>query len=287
MSIYLNVMTMTIFLILVLFLMLQNPTTVSEQTLIACSLWFQVLLPTMFPCFVVIDVLAQTPWITKISNLLFPFFKRLFHIQHRWSSFIILICFLCGAPASTKIISDSIENHSISKTEGESLICAFSFLSLPYCLFVGRAFQLSILLMYVLFIIIAAAWMWIFNNNENDSREYLESTDHAYLYLFFNSLKKNTSILLNILGILIIFKVLLSLLIPNQLFIYPYFEILGGLSALVKTSSFTKMIAGSSLGFLGLSIHFQILSIVSEVRYTRFLLSRILFGLSGALLFLL
>lgn len=93
------------------------------------------------------------------------------------------------------------------------------------------------------------------------------------------SIPKNTTIVLNILGILIVFRVLIGLFFDASFLFYPYLEILGGFSQ--KPS---PVIFYSALNFLGFSIHLQIYSIYSAISYRDFLFARLFFTLTGLIL---
>ncbi|MDE5715742.1 MAG: hypothetical protein K2I42_06370, partial [Anaeroplasmataceae bacterium] len=127
---------MTIFLILILILLISNPNIVSLEVYNASILWFTVLLPTMYPSFVIIDMIYYMPLIHRLSLAIYKPFRVLFHISSPKSVFIILISFICGAPASTKMISAAYDNNEISKEESINLVCAFSTLSLPYTILI-------------------------------------------------------------------------------------------------------------------------------------------------------
>lgn len=270
---------MTIVLIIILVLLMTSPNIVAYEVMNATILWFTVLVPTMFPSFVTIDLIENMPLVKKISIWIYPVFKKIFKINSPKSAFIILLSLLCGAPASTKMIQNSLENNQISEKEAQNLICAFSTLSMPYTLMICRTNHISALLYYLLFLILAILWMQLTNKKE-DITYHDSSLKTDYLKCFLNSIHKNTLILVNILGILILFKVLMGLLFKNEPIFYPYFEILGGLS---KTNH--KLIVLTSLGFLGFSVHLQIYSIFENLKYRKFLLSRIYFSLLGLLIF--
>lgn len=273
-------MPMTLILLWILFLLITSPQLVAQEVVSAAQIWFTVLVPTMYPSFVVIDMIENMPFIQRLSNWMFPVFKWLFHIHSPKSAFIILMSLLCGAPASTKLIQNSTSQQLISKTESENLICAFSTLSMPYTLMICQRNQLSIVLYYLLFGMLAAIWMWLFNKKEEKTKTPVLVTS-SYLNCFLNSIQKNIQILVNILGILVIFKVLLKLIFQNEILFFPYFEILGGLS---QTNH--KLVVLTALGFLGFSVHLQIYSILEEFNYRKFLFSRIYFCLLGLLVFL-
>lgn len=271
---------MTILILFILYLLITSPNLVANEVVAASHLWFTILLPTMYPSFVFIDLLEQMPLVHKFSRFLFPVFKVLFKINSPKSAFIILISLLCGAPASTKIIYHSYATNQISKLEYENLICTFSTLSLPYTILISNQVHFSIGLYYLFYIVLASIYMHLFNKKEDISSIKTSSSSFSFLNFFFESIQKNTRILFNILGILIIFKVLISLLFKNEFIFYPYFEILGGLSITNH-----KLITLTALGFLGFSLHLQILSILDTLNYPKFLASRIYFCLLGVLAF--
>lgn len=268
---------MTIFLLFILYLLITNPTVVAQEVYQASILWFTVLLPTMYPSFVILDLIYYMPLIHKISLKLVKPFALLFNIHSSKGVFLILLSLLCGAPASTKLISTAYEQEEISKSEYENLICAFSTLSLPYTCLILKKLNFSILLYYSFFLLLSILWMKCFQKRKKIT---IQNTTFSkdYITLFFSSIKKNTDILFNILGILIIFRVLIRLIFPENFLLYPYLEILGGLN-----TTNTSWIILSALGFLGLSVHLQILSISKKFNYLKFLGSRILFSLLGLL----
>ncbi|MDE5855936.1 MAG: hypothetical protein K2H06_02715, partial [Anaeroplasmataceae bacterium] len=139
---------MTIILLFILYLLIANPSIVASEVLNACQMWLTVLLPIMYPSFVVIDFIEHMPLVTKISKILYKPFKYIFHIHNEKSAFLILFSLLCGSPASTKLFQASYEKNEITKKECQNLICAFSTLSLPYTLMLCNTFSIFIPLYY-------------------------------------------------------------------------------------------------------------------------------------------
>ena len=263
---------MTIILLFVLYLLITNPNLVAEEIVNACQMWFSVLLPIMYPSFVVIDFIEHMPLVTKLSKILYKPFKYIFHIHNEKSAFLILFSLLCGSPASTKLFQASYERNEITKKECNNLICAFSTLSLPYTLMLCNKFSILVPLYYVAFLFLAAVWMHLFNKKES-SKQISEFEPIAYLKFFFSSIQKNIQIVLQILGILIIFRVLIKVIFRNNLIFYPFLEILGGLQ-----STTHPLIAVMAMGFLGISEHLQILSIAEDVPYSKLFFTRVYFS---------
>ncbi|MDE7263952.1 MAG: hypothetical protein K2N64_04765, partial [Anaeroplasmataceae bacterium] len=197
---------MTILLFFILYLLITQPSIVSEEVMAACQIWLTVLLPIMYPSFVVIDFIEYMPFVNWISKFLFKPFHFIFRIHHEKSAFLILFSLLCGSPASTKIFKSSYERNEISKKEYQNLVYAFSTLSLPYTLMLCEKFLILVPLYYTLLLILAAIWMHIFNKKETiETKSQVEPI--SYLKFFFSSIQKNIQIVLQILGILIIFRV--------------------------------------------------------------------------------
>lgn len=269
---------MTIFLIIVLIFLITNPQIVSQEVYNASYLWFSVLLPTMYPSFVILDLIETMPLTLKFSKLLFPIFRLIFKINYQKSAFIIILSFLCGAPASTKVIKNCLERNEISKSEADNLICAFSFLSLPYTILICSSIKVSLLLFYPLLALIASLYMQIFNKKTTNNLQ-INFVKEKLAQTFFSSLKKNIDIVINILGILVIFRVIIKLFFKESFILYPYLEILGGLAQ--NNNNFITL---SALGFLGISIHLQIINIY-PIKYSKFFISRFPFLLLGVLAF--
>lgn len=265
---------MSVLLFMILFLLLLHPKIVSNSVMEACTLWFQVLLPTMYPSFVLLDLIHIAPLTHKISHLIYPIFRKLFHIQYEHSAFLILLSVLLGAPASTKMIFEAYQNQWISEDEKNRLICHFSTLSFPYTLMICSAFQISLLWPYLIFFGLALFGMH-FYQPQKESRSVFQTFNKDYLRIFISSITKNIQILFNILGILIFFRVLIHLFFPNGFVLYPYFEILGGLHSLNSFESYTKGMVLSAIGFLGFSVHIQIYSIDDSFPYRKFLKYRL------------
>lgn len=268
---------MTILLLFILYLLIVNPNIVATQVVEASRMWFFVLLPIMYPSFVVIDLIEHMPFVSKISKLLYRPFHFIFHIHHEKSAFLILFAILCGSPASTKIFKASYERKEISKTEYQNLVFAFSTLSMPYTLMLLKQFQIVVLLYYGAFLFLASLWMH-FKNKKEPIPTHLDIEPIHYLKTFFNSIQKNIQIVLQVLGILIIFRVLIHVIFKGEILFYPFIEILGGLA--MTTSPLIGLL---SMGFLGFSEHLQIMYIADDIPYPKLLLSRIYYMLLGFL----
>ena len=108
-------------IIVIFFIMLLFPTAVFEGASNGLLLWFQIILPTLFPFLLLSNLLLVTGSLNLISNVLGRPLSFLFHVSES-SSFAIVAGFLCGYPMGAKASADLVNRGYISKNEGEYLL---------------------------------------------------------------------------------------------------------------------------------------------------------------------
>lgn len=84
-------------------------------------LWFQTVLPSLLPFFIVVNILIKTNAIQYISHFLYPVLGPVFSVSEE-SCFAILTGFLCGYPMGAKVTADLVKARRISKPEGAYLL---------------------------------------------------------------------------------------------------------------------------------------------------------------------
>lgn len=103
------------------FLMLCFP----KETLSGASdgllLWFQIVLPTLLPFFILTNLLIHTNSIVYISYVCSPLLQRLFSVSAN-GSFAVLAGFLCGYPVGAKVTADLAKTKRISLSEAKYLL---------------------------------------------------------------------------------------------------------------------------------------------------------------------
>ena len=107
-----------LFLVMLLF-----PKEVFEGASSGLLLWFQIILPTLFPFLLISNLLLSTGSMDILVNVLGKPVSHIFGVS-KSSSFSIVTGFLCGYPMGAKTASDLVRKGYISKNEGEYL---FSF----------------------------------------------------------------------------------------------------------------------------------------------------------------
>lgn len=97
--------------------MLFSPKTVFIGAREGLLLWFQILLPTLFPFLIITNLLLYTDSIFLISNIAGPILHGVFKVSKN-GSFAVITGFLCGYPIGAKVTANLVENGQISKEEG-------------------------------------------------------------------------------------------------------------------------------------------------------------------------
>lgn len=108
--------------IVILFVsMLISPRAVFSGALEGLLLWFQIILPTLFPFILITNLLIQTGSALYISNALGGILCRIFKVSKN-GSFAVIAGFLCGYPMGSKAAADLICQGYITEQEGRYLL---------------------------------------------------------------------------------------------------------------------------------------------------------------------
>lgn len=125
-------------LILLFFSMLIFPAPVLTGASKGLLLWFNTVLPTLFPFILICNLMLSTKAIALLLTLTRPVFCRLFGVSP-YGSFAVLAGFLCGYPMGAKVTADLYRQEKIEKTEAAYL--------LSFCNNTSPMFILSFLVM--------------------------------------------------------------------------------------------------------------------------------------------
>lgn len=108
-------------IILFFFLMLLFPRSVFTGASSGLLLWYQVVLPTLFPFLLVSNLLLNTGSIQILSDTFGKIASMIFKASPN-AAFVIVVGFLCGYPMGAKTAADMVECGYLSKEEGEYLL---------------------------------------------------------------------------------------------------------------------------------------------------------------------
>lgn len=101
--------------------MLISPKAVFNGASEGLLLWFQIILPTLFPFILITNLLLYTDSIHYISGASHSILCKLFKVS-RSGSFAVITGFLCGYPMGAKVTADLVASGHISEAEGKYLL---------------------------------------------------------------------------------------------------------------------------------------------------------------------
>ena len=128
---------MILLFILFFALILCFPTQSLSLAANGLQLWFQCMVPALFPFMVLSGILVRQGLASKMVGFLSPLFCRLYKISPN-GVYCMLIGFLCGFPMGARTVSEFYERGELSKREAEML--------LAYCNNIGPVYYISFLL---------------------------------------------------------------------------------------------------------------------------------------------
>jgi sporulation integral membrane protein YlbJ len=125
----LRVQTFIIVLMGLCLLMFMYPVAYLEAALRGLAIWWDVLFPSLFPFFIISEVLLGMGIVHLIGTLLDPFMKPIFRIPGS-GGFVAAMGYVSGYPIGAKLTAQLWEQKMINRDEGERLV-AFTTSSDP------------------------------------------------------------------------------------------------------------------------------------------------------------
>lgn len=293
---------------LLFFELLFHKTLVFDTISYSLNIWVNSLIPTMFPFFVLSDLLIQYHITNYIPKWLKKTFSKLFRVNESVVTIFFLSC-LSGFPSNARNTRMLYDKGQITKEEaGHALI--FTHFSNP--LFIlstvsvfflnqeryGYIILISHYLGNIILGLITRGYRTIRDTNYTPNSNKSQNFGN----IFSCAIKNAIDTLLLILGTLTCFLVLSSIIL-HHLSIAPYQEALikgilemtmglKALSSLSISECYKVVISVMFISFGGLSVHLQVLSQLADtdISYFPFFISRIfhaiISGIIACLLFL-
>ena len=288
-----NIYNFTIlsFLVFCLFAILTNPKEIMDAGTFSLEIWRKNIFPSLFPFFILADMLVNYGFVQILGTLLKKPIKKLFHLRSV-CAFVIVMSLISGFPSSAKYITKLYKEKMITIEEANHLI-TFTHFSNPLFI-MGTIFSLLQNKKVCLFILFshytANLFIGILLKKEQEKNKELpfSSEKKPFASVFKSSIDTTINTLAYILGTLTIFLVLTTLLfnyidlpLLSKNILRGLLEITQGIKyiSLMSIHEHLKgLIITSFLSFGGLCIHMQVLGIIKEIniKYSRYFLSRIL-----------
>lgn len=311
-----SILLMVVF-IFIGFSILNDSTSILESVKFSVNIWQNNVFPSLFPFFVLSELLINYGFIELVSELFKPL-MNLFKVKKE-ASFIFIMSIISGFPSNAKYVRELYNQKLIDENEAAKILM-FTFFSNP--LFIlgtisimfldnKEAGLLILFCHYFTNIIIGIVFRNYYPSIKNDSKISIKkaildmhnkriSNNKSFGEIITNSLMNSINTLLLILGVITLFLVLTTILNNNLQLKDFYTSILNGfiemtqglkyVSLLNISLKFKTIISTMIISFGGISVHMQIISILSDtkIKYLPFLLARILHTIiSGLLVFIL
>lgn len=270
------------------------------------SIWSNNLFPSLFPFFVLSELLINYGFIELISELLKPIMIKIFKADSK-TSFIFIMSIISGFPSNAKYTRELYQKKIIDKTQA-SKILTFTHFSNPLfilgtlsILFLNNK-EVGILILLIHYftnILIGIIFRNYYPTKEKNIKISLKnainnmhkrriSNNKNFGLIITNALLNTINTLLLILGVTTMFLIITTIIDNNinlnnynQSILNGFVEMTQGLkyiSILNIPLKFKATLSTMILSFGGLSVHMQIFSILSDtkIKYMPFLTARLL-----------
>lgn len=301
-----NFITLLIIIVLTtLFLLIfMYSKDVMDSITFSISIWKDNLLPSLFPFFLISDLLIAYGFIDLISYFFGKYMVLLFNLPKE-TSFVLFSSLFSGFPSGSKYTKDLLETKLITEKEANHLIMfthfsnpLFIISTIGILLLNNKKAGILILFCHILSNIIIGI---IFKNKDkkNFNKEQFKTilsrinnkrkTNQSFIYILTNSITKSFTILVQMLGIIMFFLIITTILkkiIKLDSLSYSIFsgiiEMTQGIKNISNIKTLNLRIKSSIIGFLisfsGISVHFQVKSIIEQtaIKYKNFFIARII-----------
>ena len=262
-----------IFLVYILLQIIINVNEIHEIILFSYNIFKENIIPNLLPFLIISKLLINYGFIDMCYNIFNPITKKLFKINGN-ASFIFIMSMLTGFPSSSKYTKDLYLNNRITLNTA-SKVLMFTHFSNPLFIigtisnFINYNVALIILLAHYLGNIIIGL---IFRNYNIDitNNKSIKTNPTSFGLCLLNGIRDSIDTLFVIYGTMTFF-----LIISNKY-----------TSMLNISNKYKALLMGTFISFGGLSVHTQILSIISDtdIKYAPFLIARIIHAIITCLI---
>lgn len=266
------------------------------------ALWSTKVLPSLFPFFVATELLCQTNFTYVLGKLLNNIMKPIFNVPGE-SSIALILGTISGYPIGAKVVCNLKKEKIISKIEAERLIAytnnsgpLFILATVGIALLENKKIGIILLISHILSALLVGYFFRFWKKDKLDIN-FNETKFNSKLTpikisdfgeILGNAIKKSILSILSIGGFIVLFSVILSILetsgilnfiasflynfgIPKDIstaFITGIIELTNGLNLISilydPLPTLTVLLSSFLLGFGGLSVLFQVYSIIAK-----------------------
>lgn len=288
-----------------------NNKVVLESVKFSFSVWQNNIFPSLFPFFIIGNILISLGFPKILGELLKNITYKLFKINKN-GAFIIILSMLSGFPSSAKYIKEMHLNGDLNEKEATKLL-TFTHFSNPLfilgtiSLFI-KDYKLSMPILichYIGNLFVGLIYRNYYISKKDNTKVNIKNSiksiksNKSLGEILSYSISSGINTLLLILGTISVFLILTSLINNifnlngiNKSIINGLFEMTQGLKCLESInlpSNLKALLAVIILSFGGLSVHMQVITIISDtkIKYFPYFIGRIIHTFFSALIFFL
>ena len=285
------------------FKILTNSTSIIDTIVFSMEIWKNNIFPTLFPFFIISDLLINYGFVEIVSNFFSPLMK-LFKIKKE-CAFIFVLSIFSGFPSNSKYTKELYEKGVIDEYTATKVL-TFTHFSNPLfilgtlSIFLNQKLALIVLISHYLGNLIVGMIYRNYHPSYDEKKVFFEfnKNSDSFIQVLTNSIIKTIDTLLLLLGIITCFLVLTTI-IDNTLNLPTFIQyILNGIIEMTQGLKYVSIlnidlrlktiISTFFLSFGGICIHTQVKSILkgTNIKYLPYLLARILHGIISSIIVL-
>ncbi len=267
-----------------------NSNVVTEELRYALEVFFKVLFPSIFPFFLISDLLIEYNFVLTLNKIFSKITEKLFHTTAA-SSFIILMSMVSGFPSGAKYIRNLYDLDMLNLDQANYLITFTHFanplfvLTVTKTIFHDNKIPIYILIAMYLSNLIIGIITRPKKIDKNINLKYQQTPNFALA--LSKSIKNSIDLLVIILGNTCFFFLITKLIsiysnLPLffNVLINGFFDITKGIQSISMLSVnllFKGILTTTFICFGGINIHMQVKNIIAntKIKYRNFLLGRI------------
>lgn len=264
---------------IVLIFIFLNKEIVSSTIINSFYIWFNTLVPSMFPMIVLSNILISYRFTDYIPKFIVNFISKLFNISYN-ATLVVILSLVSGFPVNAVNIKTAYDQSLITKEEAEHLLLFNHFANPLFVLetvgviYLGNnKYGIIILITLVLSNVIIGV-IFRRRNTPSDKKYTTNIIDKHFTEVLSSSSKKAIDTLLMVSASVTIFLILSTLI--SEIFnlniylttvVRSILEMTVGLSSLANTpikDIYKVALSTCILSFGGLSIHLQVISVLDD-----------------------
>ena len=302
-------------LLSIAFFILTESKAVMEAILFSFQIWKNNIFPSLFPFFLLSELLIQYGFVEFLGELLKPVMNRIFRISNQ-AAFIFVMSIISGFPSNAKYTKALLEEHKINEKEATKIL-TFTHFSNPLFIlgtvsitFLGNR-EVGFLILfchYITNLILGLLFRNYYPSPKTDCRVSIrkaitnmtlarQKKKVSFPLILTNALNHTIQTLLFILGVTTTFLIITTLINQHitlstfhQSILNGFFEMTQGLkyvSLLNIPLKIKGILTVMILSFGGLSVHMQLIGILSKskIRYFPYFTARVLHATIASLMF--